>query len=69
MFCSCFVVFSVKSLIIERQSGPGEILRCDCGQLAPKSLGTAALITFVLFQQTLVLRVGSDRRVGRVVIL
>lgn len=43
MFCSCFAVFSVKSLIIGRQSGPGEILRCDCGWLAPKGLGTAAL--------------------------
>lgn len=43
MFCSCFVVFSVKSLIIGRQSGPGEILICDCGRLAPKNLGTAAV--------------------------
>lgn len=43
MLCSCFVVFSVKSLIIGRQSGPGEILRCDCGWLAPRSLATAAL--------------------------
>lgn len=43
MFCSCFVVFSVKSLIIGRQSGPGEILIHDCGSLAPKSLGMAAL--------------------------
>lgn len=43
MFHSCFVVFSVKSLIIGRQSGPGETLRCDCGLLAPKDLGAAAL--------------------------
>lgn len=43
MFCSCFAVFSVKSLVIGRQSGPGEILRCDCGGLTPKGLGTAAL--------------------------
>lgn len=36
-------MFSVKNLIIGRQSGPGEILIHDCGSLAPKSLGMAAL--------------------------
>lgn len=43
MFCSCLVVFSVKSLIIGRQSGLGEILIHGCGWLAAKSWGTAAL--------------------------
>ena len=29
--------------MIGRQSGTGEFLRSNCGQLAPKSLGTTAL--------------------------
>lgn len=43
LFCSCFVVFSLKSLITGRQSGPGEILRCDYGWLLPRNLEIAAL--------------------------
>lgn len=43
MFCSCFVVFSLKSFITGRQSGPGEILRCDYGCLAPRNLEVVAL--------------------------
>lgn len=43
VFCSCFVVFSLKHLITGRQSGPGEILRCDYGWLAPRNLEMAAL--------------------------
>lgn len=40
MFCSCFAVFSIKDF---RKNGPGEILRCVCGWLAPKGLQTAVL--------------------------
>lgn len=43
MFCSCFVVFSLKSLITGRQSGPAEILRCDCDWLSPRNLEMTVL--------------------------
>lgn len=36
-------MFSLKSLITGRQSGPGEILRCDYDCLAPRNLEVVAL--------------------------
>lgn len=43
MFCSCFVVFSLRSLVTGRQSGPGGILRCDYDcWLSPRNLEMAA---------------------------
>lgn len=65
MFCSCFVVFSLKSLLTGRQSGPEEILRCDYGCLSPRNLEMAALYHISFVTKILVMHVKSHSSVDR----
>lgn len=60
-------MFSLKSLITGRQSGPGEILRCDYGCLSPRNLEMAALYHISFVTTNSVLHVKSDHSVDRMV--